>query len=210
MEQNKSLIQTAQANSQTFSLANQKIAAEIASFGSGYQVEVFEKYSKPVGIEKAVMANAPTFHDITKNYGEGACLFWLRYHIAATFNFLGIYDQSSKYQVRETAELILQHEIFGQLTLSEFLNFLTRFKQGAYGRIYNSNHPNPQEFLMCLQPFWNELCKIRGKREEQERLEELSRQRNNPEHISYEQWLAEKKAKGEETENKTNPLTRTL
>lgn len=210
MEQNKSLIQTAQANSQTFSLANQKIAAEIASFGSGYQVEVFEKYSKPVGIEKAVMANAPTFHDITKNYGENATLFWLRYHIAATFNFLGIYDQSSKYQVRETAELILQHEIFGQLTLSEFLNFLQRFKQGRYGKIYSSNHPNPQEFLQCLQPFWNELSYQRGKQRENERLEEISRLKKDGQHITFKEWLAEKQAKGEKVNNVINPLTRTI
>ena len=191
-------------------MANQKIAAEIASFGSGYQVEVFEKYSKPVGIEKAVMANAPTFHDITKNYGENATLFWLRYHIAATFNFLGIYDQSSKYQVRETAELILQHEIFGQLTLSEFLNFLQRFKQGRYGKIYSSNHPNPQEFLQCLQPFWNELSYQRGKQRENERLEEISRLKKDGQHITFKEWLAEKQAKGEKVNNVINPLTRTI
>ena len=156
------------------------------------------------------MANAPTLHDITNKYSEKATLFWLRYHIAATFNFLGIYDQSSKYQVRETAELILQHEIFGQLTLSEFLNFLTRFKQGTYGKIYNSNHPNPQEFLMCLQPYWNELSKIRGKREEQKRIEELSQQRNSGDKMTYEEWLKEKEAKGEEVNSKINPLTRTI
>ena len=195
---------------QTYSQTDNRILAEIASFGGNYQVEVFEKYSKPVGIEKAVMANAPTLHDITNQYSEKATLFWLRYHIAATFNFLGIYDQSSKYQVRETAELILQHEIFGQLTLSEFLNFLTRFKQGTYGKIYNSNHPNPQEFLMCLQPYWNELSKIRGKREEQNRIEELSQQRNSGDKMTYEEWLKEKETKGEEVNSKINPLTRTI
>lgn len=157
----------------------------LASFGEDYQVQVFNRFNKAVGIEKAVAAKAPTFHDITDFYGEQATLFWLRYHIADTFLFVGIYDTSSKYQIQQTAELILQHEIFGQLTLAEFLNFLQRFKQGRYDKIYQSNHPNPQEFLRCLQPFWNELCYYRGKQAEKERLEKLSEQRNSKENISF-------------------------
>jgi hypothetical protein len=157
----------------------------LASFGEDYQVQVFNRFNKAVGIEKAVAAKAPTFHDITDFYGEQATLFWLRYHIADTFLFIGIYDTSSKYQIQQTAELILQHEIFGQFTLAEFLNFLQRFKQGRYDKIYQSNHPNPQEFLRCLQPFWNELCYYRGKQAEKERLDLLSEQRKSKENISF-------------------------
>ena len=164
----------------------------LASFGEDYQVQVFNRFNKAVGIEKAVAAKAPTFHDVSTFYGESATLFWLRYHIADTFLFVGIYDTSSKYQIQQTAELILQHEIYGQLTLAEFLNFLQRFKQGRYDKIYQSNHPNPQEFLRCLQPFWNELCYARGKQEEKERLDKLSEQRNSGQHISYEQYCQEK------------------
>ena len=107
----------------------------LASFGEDYQTQVFNRFNKAVGIEKAVAAKAPSFHDVTAFYGEQATLFWLRYHIADTFLFVGIYDTSSKYQIQQTAELILQHEIYGQLTLAEFLNFLQRFKQGRYDKI---------------------------------------------------------------------------
>ena len=193
MEENKSLqTQNASTNLATYSQGEQnKIMQTLASFGEDYQIQVFNRYNKAVGIEKAVAAKAPTFHDVSTLYGESATLFWLRYHIADTFLFVGIYDTSSKYQIQQTADLILKHEIYGQLTLAEFLNFLQRFKQGRYDKIYNSNHPNPQEFLRCLQPFWNDLCYARGKQEEKERLNKLSEQRNSTESISYEEWCRE-------------------
>jgi hypothetical protein len=201
MEENKSLqTQNASTNLAKYSQGEQnKVMQVLASFGEDYQVQVFNRFNKAVGIEKAVAEKAPTFHDVTDFYGEQATLFWLRYHIADTFLFVGIYDTSSKYQIQQTAELILQHEIYGQLTLAEFLNFLQRFKQGRYDKIYQSNHPNPQEFLRCLQPFWNELCYQRGKQEEKERLDKLSEQRNSGQHISYEDWC-------KETGKEPNPL----
>jgi len=194
MEENKSLqTQNASTNLAKYSQGEQnKVMQVLASFGEDYQIQVFNRFNKAVGIEKAVAEKAPTFHDVSTFYGESATLFWLRYHIADTFLFIGIYDTSSKYQIQQTAELILQHEIYGQLTLAEFLNFLQRFKQGRYDKIYQSNHPNPQEFLRCLQPFWNELCYQRGKQEEKERLDKLSEQRNSGQHISYEQYCQEK------------------
>ena len=155
-----------------------------------------------MGIEKSVAAKAPTFHDVANIYSEEAVAFWLRFHIADTFAFLGIFDQSSKYQIRQTAELILQHEIFGQLTLQEFLCFLTRFKRGDYGNIYNTNRPNPQEFLKCLQPFWNDVSYWRGKQAEKDRVERLSAERHSDQNITWEQYCQEKNI------NKINPLER--
>lgn len=208
MEENKSLqTQNASTNLAKYSQGEQnKVMQVLASFGEDYQMQVFQKYNKATGIEKAVAAKAPTFHDVTDFYGEKATLFWLRYHIADTFLFIGIYDTSSKYQIQQTAELILQHEIYGQLTLAEFLNFLQRFKQGRYDKIYQSNHPNPQEFLRCLQPFWNELCYQRGKQEEKERLDKLSEQRKSKEHISFGEYEQYCKNNGIEP----NPILKNL
>lgn len=141
-----------------------------------------------MNLERAVAETAPTFHDVTNFFGEDATTFWLRYHIAETFDFLGIYDTSSKRQVQQTAYLIISHEIYGQLTLNEFLCFLHRFKQGRYGKIYQSSRPNPQELLVCLQPFWDELCSERAKREEKERLDKL----HSSDTISWEQYCKEK------------------
>lgn len=178
MEENRSLTTTEQRNLQTyFSDSNKAILRALDSFGEEYKTLVFQRYSNATGIEKAVSAKAPTFHDVSNMFGDDSMLFWLRYHIAKTFLFLGIYDQASKFQVQETAELIMQHEIYGQFTLSEFLCFLQRFKQGRYDKIYNANHPNPQEFLRCLQPFWNDLCHERGRAEERERQEKISEER---------------------------------
>lgn len=188
----------------TSSLASEnKIASAIQGFGDDYRELVFCKYQKPMGITKAVEAKAPTFHDISNFWGEKATAFWLRFHIAETFAFLGIYDTASKYQVQQTADLILSHEIYGQLTLSEFLCFLQRFKMGAYGKIYNSNRPNPQEFLMCLAPFWNELCQQRGKQAEKERQERISQDLHSPKNISWEEY---KRMKGIDTPNPLSKL----
>lgn len=167
-------------NLPTSSLTSQdKILMAIAQFGDEYRELIFNKYQRPTSIEKAVEEKSPNFHEVTNFWGEKATLFWLRFHIAETFNFLGIYDTASKHQVQQTAEMIISHEIFGQLTLSEFLCFLQRFKQGRYGKIYQSSRPNPQEFLMCLQPFWNELSYERGRKEERDRLERLSEAKKN-------------------------------
>ena len=150
---------------------------------------VFCRYQKPLSIDKAVSEQAPTFHDVTNFFSEQATLFWLRFHIAETFAFLGIYDTASKHQVQQTADLILSHEVYGQLTLTEFLCFLQRFKRGDYGKIYQSSRPNPQEFLMCLQPFWNELCLQRGKVAEKQR-QKLQRQALcDPDNMTHEEWL---------------------
>lgn len=180
-----------------------KVYNAIAKFGEDYRPMIFDKYQKATGIEKAVSAKAPTFHDVSDFFGLDGTLFWLRYHIADTFAFCGIYDQASKRQIIQTAELIVQHEIYGQLTLSEFLCFLQRFKQGRYEKIYSSNHPNPQEFLKCLKPFWDDLAYQRGKQEEQERIEQLSKERNDPNNITWEEYLKEQ---GREPE--PSPITR--
>jgi hypothetical protein len=181
-------------------ISQDKIAQAIQGFGEEYRDLILCRYQKGKGIEKAVASKAPTFHDVSDYFGEQATKFWLRFHIAETFAFLGIYDTASKFQVQQTADLILSHEIFGQLTLDEFLCFLQRFKRGDYGKIYNSARPNPQEFLMCLQPFWNELSYQRGKQAEKERQEQISRELHSGNNISWEQYCEEKGI------NKENPL----
>jgi len=149
-----------------------------------------------------VAAKASSFHDCTNFFGERATLFWLRFHIAETFVFLGIYEKASAYQVRETAEMILRHEIFGQLTFAEFLCFLQKFKIGEYGKIYNSNRPNPQEFLACLWSFWNDLARARGAQEEKDLQEKISRDRNTP-GVSWDEYCRLRGIEGRES-----PLSR--
>lgn len=181
-----------ETNLPTFSLVNSdKLAKAIQGFGEDYCRLVLCKYHKAEGIRKAVEDKAPTFFDVRDYFGEDATRFWLRLHIAETFAFLGIYDTASKYQVQQTADLILSHEIYGQLTLSEFLCFLQRFKRGDYGKIFQSARPNPQEFLQCLQPFWNELSHARGKQAEKERQERISAAVHDPDNISWEDYCRE-------------------
>lgn len=186
----------APGNSQTFSptslpqsslVSQDKLIAAINGFGEDFRDMVLCRYQKGKGIEKAVASKAPTFHDVADYFGEDSIRFWMRFHIAETFAFLGIYDTASKYQIQQTAELILSHEIFGQLTLDEFLCFLQRFKRGDYGKVYNSARPNPQEFLMCLTPFWNELCEQRGKQAEKENVERLSHELHETPEMTDEQ-----------------------
>lgn len=191
MEQQTNLPQTAKSLPQSLLLSQDKLSQALQAQDPEFVTQVFMKHTKGTGIEKAVSSKAPTFHDVTSFFSEKATLFWLRFHIAETFAFLGIYDSASVYQIRETAELILNHEIYGQLTLDEFLCFILRFKQGRYGKIYQSNRPNPQEFLQCLQPYWNELSYERGKQAERERQEQISRDRNSPDNITWLEYCAE-------------------
>jgi hypothetical protein len=187
-----SLTTTSQNSVKSLLLSNDKLSQALQAQDPDFVQQVFIPHSKGMGIEKAVSSKSPTFHDVSNFYEESSTLFWLRFHIAETFAFLGIYDRASVYQIRETAELILSHEIYGQLTLDEFLCFLQRFKQGRYGKIYQSARPNPQEFLQCLEPFWNELSHERGKQAERERQEQISREIHSPDNITWEQYCREK------------------
>lgn len=152
-------------------VSEDKLSRALTQYGEDYTQLVFSRYtSPPATIAKAAESKAPTFHDVTDYFSRQATLMWLRFHIAETFAFLGIYDTASAGQIRQTAELILDHEVFGQLNLDEFLMFLRYFKRGDYGKIYQSARPNPQEFLACLRPFWHELVEHRirlAKKEEQ-------------------------------------------
>ena len=180
---------SSRTNLPTFSLVSQdQVAKAIAGFGPDYSEMILCRYHKAHGIQKAIAEKAPTFHDVSAFFTEDGTRFWLRLHIAETFAFLGIYDTASKYQVQQTADLIMQHEIYGQLTLSEFLCFLYRFKMGLYGKIYQSNRPNPQEFLACLRPFWNELCEERGKQAEKERQERIAKAVHDPDNMTREEY----------------------
>ena len=156
---------------QSILIPSTKLAQALESFGPDYRDLVFNRYKEaPRSLIEAASKRAPNFHNVTAFFGEDATKFWLRFHIAETFAFLGIYDTASKLQVQQTADLILTHEIYGQLTLREFLAFLQRFKRGDYGRIYQSSRPNPQEFLACLKPFWQDLSAERARAEQAKRL----------------------------------------
>lgn len=172
-------------------VSENKLTQAISRFGEDYTTQVFTRYKNaPASIQKAAESNAPTFHDVTNFFTRDATLMWLRFHIAETFAFLGIYDTASKGQIVQTAELILNHEIFGQMNLNEFLQFLVQFKRGDYGKIYQSARPNPQEFLQCLRPFWNELVEHRiqlAKKEEEERLARKA-EADKVNAMSYEEW----------------------
>ena len=155
-----------------------RLSAALTSFGTDYTNLVFNRYTQPPGsISRAAESQAPTLRDVTNFFSRGATLMWLRFHIAETFAFLGIYETVSKRQIVQTAELIYDHEVFGQLNLDEFLQFLCQFKRGDYGKIYQSARPNPQEFLLCLRPFWNELVeqRIRIEKKRQQLLEQARR-----------------------------------
>ena len=160
-------------------LSHDALANSLRQFDPEFTLQVFVPYSKGKPLSAAVASGAPTFFDVSNFFSEQAALFWLRFHIAETFAFLGIYDKASVYQIRATAELIMQHEIYGQLTLDEFLCFLNHFKRGDYGKIYNSQRPNPQEFLCCLKPFWNDLMHARAREEERRRQQKEEEERRN-------------------------------
>lgn len=166
----------------------ERILTFVRQLGENYLKDVVVKYVNGVGIDKSVEMNAPTFHDITKMYGRKGTLFWLRLQLYKTFEFVGILDTASESQIREVSNLIITHEIYGQLTLAEFLNFLKRFKEGRYEKIYSTNHPNMQEFMMCLPAFWIDLMNVRKKKADAERRAEEERYKRSTDRMTKEEW----------------------
>lgn len=177
---------------QSLLVSNDSLTHALTRFGEDYSVQVFARYkSPPATIKDAASSPAPTLFDVTNFFSREATLMWLRFHIAETFAFLGIYDTASKGQIMQTAELILDHEVFGQMNLHEFLTFLKYFKRGDYGKIYQSARPNPQEFLACLKPFWHELVEYRIKlqRDEEEARENERFEKEKDTALTYEEWI---------------------
>lgn len=168
-------------------LEHDVLARSLQQFDPEFALQVFVPYSKGKPLSAAVASGAPSFNDVSNFFSERATLYWLRFHIAETFAFLGIYDKATVYQIRATAELILSHEIFCQLTLDEFLCFLNRFKRGDYGKVYNSTRPNPQEFLVCLRQFWQELSLERARHAEQQKADRLSEEKRSAAPLTDEQ-----------------------
>lgn len=170
----------------------QQLQSALSRYGEDYIKLVFNRFkSPPASIRKAVEGGSPTFVDVTNYFTRDATLMWLRFHVAETFAFLGIYDTASKGQIMQTAELILDHEVFGQLNLEEFLQFLAQFKRGDYGKIYQSARPNPQEFLACLRPFWHELVDHRirlAKQKEEQRLQQKAQQ-DKENVMTHDEWM---------------------
>lgn len=178
-------------------VSEDKLTSALARYGEDYTTQVFNRYQKaPANITTAVASKAPTFVDVTNFFSRESTLMWLRFHIAETFAFLGIYDTASKGQIVQTAELVLDHEVFGHMNLDEFLTFLKYFKRGDYGKIYQSARPNPQEFLSCLTPFWNDLCqhRIKVQQEEEEERQRQKMKEDAEKCISYAEWLKIKDA----------------
>lgn len=159
-------------NSQTSSLVSaERISSAIQRFGDDYVNLVFNKYQQPpISIELAAASHAPSLNQISAFFTRDASLLWLRFHIAEVFAFLGLFDTISKAQIKQTAELILNHELYGTLNCDELLLFFKKFKTGEFGKIYQSARPNPQEMLVCLKPFWQDLIehRMRVAREEEE------------------------------------------
>lgn len=164
------------------------IVSTLQKLGPAYIENIGKKYVVACGIDKSVAIGAPTFHDVTREYGKKATLFWLRLQLYKTFEFVGIADTVSVLQIKEVSNIIISHEVYGQLTLSEFLCFLQRFKEGRYEKLYSTNHPNMQEFMKCLPMFWAELINARGKFENYKRRQQEELDRGRRDVMTKEEW----------------------
>ncbi len=92
---------------------------------------LFCKYSRYERGMKGGMTISLLSHTCSKD----AVTFWLRFHIAETLAFVGIFDSTSQHHIKECARLMLVLPEFCNMKLTDLLHFFALVKAGEYGML---------------------------------------------------------------------------
>jgi len=155
------------------------------------KTEMFASY-----LDRCLFGNAPTLTDLRLAYDGRADIQWLLLQLSTFQEKLNVQQKMTSYQLEACAQTIASE--FHYLKASEICLFLARLQGGAYTVDWYGS-VSPDKIVSALReqfmPWRNHQFYLMEKKEEEERREaELSDAGN----ISIEQWIADKKARGEE------------
>ena len=149
----------------------------------------------PIG--RAYMSNAPTLTYLDLCYGEGSAITWLVAWVSNVYGICGFVNNEVTDNIKiMTANAIKDEYYF--LNLNELITFFKMFIAGKFEKFYKK--PNPQVITKSLNTFcYHRIDAINAveanRRKAKEAKEDEAIKQNA---ITYEEWSASKKAKGEE------------
>jgi len=146
--------------------------------------------------DRCLFGNAPTLTDLRLAYDGRADIQWLVAHLTTFQEKLNVGQKMTSYQLEACSQTIASE--FHYLKASEICLFLARLQGGAYTVDWYGS-VSPDKIVSALReqfmPWRNHQFYLREKKEEEERREAELSDANN---VSIEQWIADKKANGEE------------
>ncbi len=150
-----------------------------------------------MSIGKAFKSNAPTLTYLDLCYGEGSAITWLVAWVSDVYGICGFVNNEVTDNIKiMTANAIKDEYYF--LNLNELITFFKMFIAGKFEKFYKK--PNPQVITKSLYTFcFQRMDAIKAMeanmQKEKEAKEDEAIKLNA---ITYEEWAAIKKAKGEE------------
>lgn len=149
----------------------------------------------PIG--KAFKSNAPTLTYLDLCYGEGSAITWLVAWVSDVYGICGFVNNEATDNIKiMTANAIKDEYYF--LNLNELITFFKMFIAGKFEKFYKK--PNPQVITKSLNTFCShridaiKAVEANIQKEKEAKEDEAIKQNA----ITYEEWAARKKAKGEE------------
>lgn len=183
------------------STSNDVLAVAASRYGNSFITDFLPAYpTKHRGLVvkslmDAVSKQSPSLASLDNEYPNKPSLFWLKYQLIEVFSYCGVYKNLTEYQIRRTAELI-RHEYYW-VTVTELMEFFTRFEAGKYRKMYGYN---PQDLLQSLNSFAGDIQQVRGEYEGRlaaKKRRELDEKRT----LTYEEWCELKNKKPKNLDN---------
>lgn len=180
-----------------------ELSQALAKFGAGYsnflkQYPTLQKRTDLItSALEAAKNNGTALSVVDKTYGKGASEWWIKYMLIELLSFLGAMDSVSVYQVKAIAARIRAQYCY--MTPDELTCFFYLFSLGDYGKLYASRSVNPQDILMALRKYSKDVFEARGYVERERKQKELEKMLNDPDAMSYEEYLIIKQVRDEYT-----------
>lgn len=185
------------------SSSQSELGQVLSKFGEGYsdflqryptlqkRTDLITSYIEAVRNE----GKALSVHD--RVYGKGASEWWLKYMLIELFTFLGAMDSVSVYQVKAIAARIRAEYYY--MTPDELTYFFYSFSLGDYGKLYAGRTVNPQDILIALRRYSKDVFEARDYVAREKRQKEIDAALNDPDLMSYEEYLIIKQIRDEYT-----------
>lgn len=153
--------------------------------------------------DRCLFGTAPTLTDLRMAYEGKADMQWMIVQLSTFQEKVNVDKKMTSYQLETCAQTISQD--FGYLKATEIMLFLSRLQGGAYmvdwfGAI------TPDKIILALR---EKFMPWRNNRyyqyEQQERERKAAEEMARPT-VTFDEWKRMKEERGEEVNNKTNPL----
>ena len=175
----------------------------LSKFGEGYSVflQRYPTLQKRTDLitssMEAVRNDGTALSVVDRTYGKGASEWWLKYMLIELFTFLGAMDSVSVYQVKAIAARIRAEYYY--MTPDELTYFFYSFSLGDYGKLYAGRTVNPQDILIALRRYTKDVFEARDYVAREKRQQEMDAALNDPDLMSYEEYLIIKQVRDEYT-----------